>query len=501
MRLRSIESGLAIAGPVLIAIGAVLSRFAESATTVESLSRPVVVSAGVAVGLYLLANLAVRNRAWATILSSGLVLFTFRFVLPAFAILAFSMWWLVIRELRRRQQKAVPSPVLPGFIARGIGVFGAAFLVLMASAAVGVAVGVPRMSVPEYPVQGDGGPNIYMIMLDGYPRDDTLLETFGVDNSGFLNDLQRLGLDLSSSARGNYNKTWPAFAAMFNGTYAHEMLPDGDVPSQPSDQLRWLHRLIREGAMLEVLGERGYATRAITSPFQSTALSTADDVRSGGFLNEFEANLIASSSWTYFLRDPVTSLLRSNQRNQVEFALLETAAIAEQRGSQPQFVFAHVHSPHTPFVLPAGDQDPNSPECFPRSCSFWNVTIEELAIDFDSYRTALVPQIRDLNRQVVEAVTRISTADPTAVVVVMSDHGARYSLADIPEHYRTLLAARTPKFPNLFSDSESPVNILRVIFEAYFDLNTPALPYEAWASEWRSYLPLRQLELTEEGEP
>ena len=139
----------------------------------------------------------------------------------------------------------------------------------------------------------------------------------------------------------------------------------------------WLHRLIGEGAMLDVLRERGYLTTTITSPFLSTAVSTADHVRSDGLLNEFEANLIASSSWTYFLRDQVTAILRSNQRDQVHFALEEFAAIAENPQSQPQFVFAHVHSPHTPFVLPAIGQDRKSPECFPRSCWFWNVAIEK----------------------------------------------------------------------------------------------------------------------------
>ena len=108
-----------------------------------------------------------------------------------------------------------------------------------------------------------------------------------------------------------------------------------------------------------------------------------------------------------------------------------------------------------------------------------------------------MPQVKELNHLVIEAVTRISRADPAAVVVVLSDHGARYSLEDIPEHYRTLLAARTPGFSDLIAADESPVNLLRVLFEAYFDLDTPALPYEAWAADWRSFLPLRPLELTD----
>ena len=76
-----------------------------------------------------------------------------------------------------------------------------------------------------------------------------------------------------------------------------------------------------------------------------------------------------------------------------------------------------------------------------------------MAIDFGSYRRGFVPQVKELNHLVIEAVTRISRADPAAVVVVLSDHGARYSLEDIPEHYRTLLAARTPGFSDLIAAS------------------------------------------------
>ena len=53
-------------------------------------------------------------------------------------------------------------------------------------------------------------------------------------------------------------------------------------------------------------------------------------------------------------------------------------------------------------------------------------------------------QLDELNRLVLEALDRIQEVDPDAVVVLFSDHGIRYSLEDLDEHYRILLAARTP---------------------------------------------------------
>ena len=71
---------------------------------------------------------------------------------------------------------------------------------------------------------------MYVILLDGYPRADTLQETFGIDNTAFTADLEDRGFTVSDGARANYNKTWLTLASMFNGSYVDRMLVDGQVP-------------------------------------------------------------------------------------------------------------------------------------------------------------------------------------------------------------------------------------------------------------------------------
>jgi hypothetical protein len=62
----------------------------------------------------------------------------------------------------------------------------------------------------------------------------------------------------------------------------------------------------------------------------------------------------------------------------------------------------------------------------------------------------------------------ISARDPEGVIVLFSDHGARYSLEmQETEWPRSFLAARTPGHPNLFASEPTPTNILRTLLPTY----------------------------------
>ena len=47
-------------------------------------------------------------------------------------------------------------------------------------------------------------PNIYILLLDGYPRADTLAERYDFDNRPFLEELRDRGFDVAERSRTNY---------------------------------------------------------------------------------------------------------------------------------------------------------------------------------------------------------------------------------------------------------------------------------------------------------
>ena len=480
------ERLLLIGQPFLFALAAIAEAYVAVPTTIESLARPTLTVLAFVGGVLIVARLVTRGWVWATLITSVFVLFSFRQLVPALAIAGAMASWPLLMGLRRVSGHPPPTPTIPRNVARASGIFSLALALIMTVGATRAALAIaPEMHLPQYTGAGSGGPSIYLVLLDGYPRADTLQETFGIDNQPFLDELAGLGFSVSDAARTNYNKTWLTLASMLNGAYIEDLLGDQPLPADAPSELRWLHTLIDESSIPNMLRDRGYLLATVPSPYLSTALTSADDVRDGGHLNEFEVKLLTSSPWATVFRDQVASFLYDRQGQHVIDALESTLDIAESESSDPLFVLTHVHSPHPPFVLqPASSgRRPSVPGCFP-ACSLWEARAEILGITLDEYRAGLSLQIEALNELVLAAAREIVSADPDAVIVLMSDHGTRYSERDVPEHYRSFLAARTPGAAELFPEDESPVNIFRRLMAAYFDADIEPLPYRSWSLDW-----------------
>ena len=110
--------------------------------------------------------------------------------------------------------------------------------------------------------------------------------------------------------------------------------------------------------------------------------------------------------------------------------------------------------------------------------------MDELGYSFNEYREGFVDEVAAVNALVLDTADRVIAADPSAVIIVMSDHGSRYTFDDEAEHFRSFFAARTPGTGTVYPDDESPVNILRRLAGALFDIDVEALAYQAWSSEW-----------------
>jgi len=97
----------------------------------------------------------------------------------------------------------------------------------------------------------------------------------------------------------------------------------------------------------------------------------------------------------------------------------------------------------------------------------FNLLPEGVGMTTQEWVAGLRTNLGLLNSRLLEAVDAILAHSPDAVIVLFSDHGARYSLDDADEWYRTFLAARTPGHPKLFADEPSPAVILERVLESY----------------------------------
>ena len=478
---------LIVAQPFFFALATLIARFDAVPSAPTALLRPLVITLVATAIVLALAFVLTRSVPLAAVITSAFVLISMRELVLGGLLAAIALWWLLLGLLHIGRRGGNHGPDTRYAIARATGVLSVALFV----AASGLAV-VGQLSgrvdidpqVGAIDVSGEGGPNVYLILLDGYPRNDVLAQTFAFDNGAFTDALEDRGFSISNQARSNYRKTWATLASVFNGEYLGTLLGNQPIPSDPATQTRWTQSLINQGRVLDVFRQRGYSIVTVPSAFTSAAMLSADLTIDHGYVNELEANLIARSPWAFVFRHAAESILAAAHRAATLDALDAAAEIAESDSERPRFSFVHILSPHTPFVL-GGDvnEPPHLAPCFPASCGVWSASMDEIGISFEEYRGRLIEQIQALNDGLLRTVDRIIQADPSGIVVLMSDHGSRYTVSNRQEQFKSFLAARAPGQDGLFPADESDVNILRRIVSVEFGTRLAPLDYEAWWSD------------------
>lgn len=443
--------------PVLIATSFILTVFADSGDVLDQLPRPLLVAIAVAGLMQLGATAITRSVTWGAVIA-GLVVATA--IEPRFLFVAagVTLGWLVARwrGVRLNLAAAAIVPVM---------LFAISSFRVVTSEAFAVSDLIPGNTIHG---QQAAGPSIYLILLDGYPRADTLA-SFGFDNRPFIGELGARGFDASERSHGSYPFTAQVITAMLN--MAH--LPDIDsltpAPKSQAGQARALAAAVRSNPALTFLEQHGYRTLSTGLPATVLTLRGVDEYLDPGVVTMFEHQVLRRTALWGWLDGWALAQLRS----QVD-GTFETVERVATTADDPTFLFAHVMAPHTPFVF---DRDGRMPRlsCDP-DCERWTIFPDRMPLPVEEYEAAYVEQVRYVNGRVLDTVDTIIASDPAAVVIVFSDHGTRADPADMDEWYRTLFAARTLDHPDLYGEQARPIDIFPRLFGAYFGEEVPIAP-------------------------
>jgi hypothetical protein len=326
--------------------------------------------------------------------------------------------------------------------------------------------GAPLVTAPA------DAPDIYLIMLDGYPRADTLKRDFSLDVSPFLGSLEAAGFEVADRSHSNYNATLLTLTSVLNMQQVDVAIPD---PPERRLHGATLVSHINSGGAIGALHNAGYEVLTIPSGITSTSIFSADRYLDSGQINSFEADVLKAGLLPHLLPGLQRSWLFQQQRDRVHAAFDHLVELAATRQSVPRFVFAHVMSPHAPIVFRADGTLRVPPDCLPVSCTLWDA---HRGPDEDS---AVAEQISYLNGQVLEAVQRmIAVSSRRVVIVIFSDHGSRHDLADRDEMLRNLFVSYTPDHPGLFPRNTTLVNLIPRILNAYVGAELPLSSEESY---------------------
>jgi hypothetical protein len=472
--------------PAAILVAFVLNFLVETGVSPYAAARPLVVAVAVGLALPWLAGLAAAGRDPAGVLGVIVVLMALapgNRALVVLGLVAFTL--LAVQPLLKRRATPSAAARSPWPIATRVLTIGSVILLV----AVGIkAVQLGRVEtyardlVAEFPLSphaaaasptSAGLPNMFFILLDGYPRADKLLSEFDIDNSGFITDLRARDFVVADHSRSNQVKTELTLDQMFNYRSAAEI-------AQGLDRANRLLRVdINDGAFFADLHRLGYETVAVSPAFEHVALRRADVFVDTGQLNEFEWVMVGMTGLSVLFDAVLPDLAADAHRARILDAFEAAERQARSFVAGPEFIFVHVVAPHAPQVF-AADGHPNDLSGFNLP---YSDPAEIARFGFEEYARRLEGQLQFLNDRTIRLVDSVVAADPRAVVVVFSDHGSgapsresgeTYPYADL--HTANLLAVRSPGKPGIIDDRSTLANLLPRLLRKYTGTGPPEVP-------------------------
>jgi hypothetical protein len=386
----------------------------------------------------------------------GFLIGRHRFLLGVWAILLISGNLLIIKRIDRFKELT--------FLLNILG-FALLFLQITQIAIYEIQSGISSLqaqsATPEtllVPNEPDNLPDVYLIILDRYGREDALLSYYNYDNHEFVSQLEMLGFYVASCGRSNYSTTIFSLPSQLNMDYIANLLEDVDHEK--------LVYMLKNSAVQKAFEKIGYTSIAFETGIGYTNLDTSDififrppEIFDRA-LNDFE-ELFLTTTLARPLVDYAASLDRAG------FQFFETYVEMKAQGIMvildhlkllprmegPKFVYAHILALHEPYVF-----NPDG-----------SVNLEAGTGDD---HIDLPIQLDYLNSQILEIVRNIiEQSDTDPIIILEGDHGFGdlYSTSPLIAIYLPG-EGRTQLYPSI-----SLVNSFRVIFNTYLGTSFPLL--------------------------
>ncbi len=322
------------------------------------------------------------------------------------------------------------------------------------------------------PTTGDPSqyPDVYLIVLDGYSRADTL-EVLGYDNSEFLNALEDLGFYIAECGRTNYRHTLLSMSSMFSMDLLWRAIPNsGPADHDPAPVYEALvHNQVRSD-----FEQRGYTIVAFQTGYSWDEWTDADIYlkpddaeinreRQASSITPFEYIFLRNTAIYPFIENSALSVQRFYQNYyEVNYTLDELPKVASSIPG-PKFVYAHIMSPHTPYIfLPDGSLNTDS--------RFYNTetgTPSNPELQAEGY----INSIKFLNSRMTTILNEIiQNSKVPPIIILQGDHG--YVLEE--RRFNNLMAFHFPNGGNaVLYPTITPINTFRLVSNVYFGTDLP----------------------------
>ena len=327
-------------------------------------------------------------------------------------------------------------------------------------------------------------PDIYYIIVDSYARADVMSELFGLDIEPFLKRLEQKGFYVARRSTANYCQTALALSSSLNTVYLN-----GSIAPETQD-MSPLNRWTGDGSIVRTLRGLGYRFVTFATGFGETEHPDADIYLSPfSDMSPFHRLLLDQTPLAHWAPIPALGDSYTTSRARTRYLFNELPGIA--RWGAPTFTFAHIVSPHPPFIFGEHGEDvsPREQKYFLNDGDVFRTWYGGRDIYVDGYRK----QAAFVTDQVERMIDRIlASSSQPPVIILQSDHGSGLGLStksvldtDLHERMSILNAYYLPEpGSKLLYQSISPVNSFRVVLNTYFDAGLELLPDRSYYSTW-----------------
>jgi hypothetical protein len=323
-------------------------------------------------------------------------------------------------------------------------------------------------------IQTGSQPDIYYIILDAYARDD-VLKSRGFDNSEFIQELEDLGFYVAKCSQSNYGETLLSLSTSLNKGYLESFaggiqeVNNNPVGLSPFIVNNTVQHELRQMGYKIVTTETGVAWDEM--PGSDIYLTSDSNAQSNRLLssriNGFE-NLFIRTTLFRLILEVKDSIFRQifihiETPEETQYKLITSIFDNLDQSATipgPKFVFAHIVSPHFPYVF-----DENG-----------GFKVDE------NVDPGYFNNIRYVNKRTIELIKLllIKSKEPP-VIVIQGDHGQDWDtrLAILNAYY----------FPDgkeqVLYPTISPVNTFRIIINTFLGKNEKLLPDNSYFSDYK----------------
>jgi len=340
----------------------------------------------------------------------------------------------------------------------------------------------------------DSLPDVYYIIVDMHARADVLATIYDYDLTWFTDALEEQGFYVPDQSTSNYGSTLYSLSSSLNLKYINYL---GEIYEADAETKEPLLLLLQQNKLFQIFKGFGYQTVAFETGLYNTELRdadiyvkpTAEQIKSAQVdwaLNSFEVNLVYSTLARVLLDlhilenegFSVKTIETPYMLHRLNILNIISRVPDFSQGKEPHFVFAHIISPHPPYVFGPNGEEIQHEVPFslagPGRIKGGEQEIQQY-VDQLTYLDTLILQMID---------KIIQRSDIQPIIIIQADHGPNaYTSVDqlekgnMKEQYAIFNAYYFPdRDYSLLYPTISPVNSFRVVLNTYFGGTYELLP-------------------------